>query len=83
MELSNEPGKTVVKKKGETSTLSILAVVFAFLAPIVGLILGIVGISSYSDESLKAKFKGAIFISIGMFLVYFLLGFFIGAMMGM
>lgn len=75
-------GKAVVRKRGgETSTLSMLAVVFAFLAPIVGLILGIVGMSSYNDESLRKKCKGAIFISLGMFLAYFMLGFFIGTMM--
>lgn len=75
-------GKAVVKNRsGETSTLSMLAVVFAFLAPIVGLILGIIGMSSYKNEDFRKKCKGAIFISLGMFLAYFLFGFFIGTMM--
>ena len=47
------------------------AVVFAFLMPIVGLILGIVGVVKYTDSNLKAKSKSAILFSGAMWIICF------------
>lgn len=55
----------------ETSGMVTGAIICAFLLPIVGLILGIIGVSKYSDPQLKQKSKGAIFLSLGMWVIYF------------
>lgn len=54
----------------ESSGNATSAIVFAFLMPIVGLILGIIGACKYKNPILQNKCKGAIFISIGMWIVY-------------
>ena len=61
------PAKT---SQGENATLATSAVICAFLMPIVGLILGIIGNNKYTDPQLKNKAKSAIRISIGMWIVY-------------
>ncbi len=48
----------------ETSGLATAALVFAFLMPIVGLILGIIGTVKYKTQSLKNKCIAAIPVSI-------------------
>ena len=73
--------RSVAAPKVETPTLSLIAIIFAFLAPLVGLILGIIGLNVYKDETFRQKSKGAIFISLGMFIAYFFIGFVLGTMM--
>ena len=60
-------------EKVESSALATSAIVLAFLMPLIGLILGIVGMSKYNDPQLKSKAKGAIFLSLGMWIVYFVI----------
>lgn len=57
-------------QQAETSGLATGAIICAFLLPLVGLILGIIGNSKYSDPQLKQKSKSAIFISLGMWIIY-------------
>ncbi len=73
--------RSVAAPKVETSALSLTAIIFAFLAPLVGLILGIVGMNVYKNETFKQKCKGAILISLGMAIAYFFIGFVLGSMM--
>ena len=66
---------TPQKPVRESKDLANCALIFAFVAPIVGLILGIIGTCKYKTPSLKSKCTGSIFISIGMWIVCaFLLG---------
>ena len=60
-------------KPAETSGLATGAVVCAILLPIVGLILGIIGTAKYTDPKLKQRFTAAIFISIGVWILNFLI----------
>ena len=48
---------------GETSGLATCAMVFAFLMPIVGLILGIIGCNKYKTPAFQKKCKNALIIS--------------------
>ena len=57
----------------ESSGLATCAMVFAFLMPIVGLILGIIGTCKYQNPQLKNKSKSAIFVSIGVWIICFFL----------
>ena len=52
------------KTSEETDTLVNCAIVFAILAPIVGLILGIIGTVKYRNEEYKKKSIRAIFLSV-------------------
>lgn len=54
----------------ETSSLATLSIVFAFLMPIVGLILGICGCVKYRDENYKTTSSYGIVLSIVMWIVY-------------
>ena len=54
----------------ETSSLATLSIVFAFLMPIVGLILGICGCVKYKDENYKTTSTYGIILSIIMWIVY-------------
>ena len=49
------------------------AIICAFLLPIVGLIMGIIANSKYTDPAMKNKAKGVIYLSIGMWIVYFVI----------
>lgn len=49
---------------GETSTLATCAIVFAILLPIVGIILGIIGVVKYKTEAYKKKCITAIVLSV-------------------
>ena len=49
------------------------AIVCAFLLPVVGLIMGLIGMSKATDPQLKNKFKGAALLSVGMWIIYFLI----------
>lgn len=53
----------------EKSTLATCAMVFAFLSPIVGFILGVIGVTKYSDFEFKQRSKNAIIISIVVWLI--------------
>lgn len=66
-------GTTVVEvnEANESSTLSTCALVFSFLMPIVGLILGIVGACKYKTSSYKTSCISAIILSIFMWLLSF------------
>lgn len=46
--------------KPETATLSTCAIVFAFLAPVVGLILGIIGMCTHKVEEFKKRSRLAV-----------------------
>jgi uncharacterized membrane protein YvbJ len=58
-----------VIEDGETKTLATCALVFSFLMPIVGLILGIIGTIKYKTESLKKQCIIAITISIVVWII--------------
>lgn len=61
---------TQTSQNPETPGLATGAIVCAFLLPLIGLILGIVGNSKYKDPTLKNKSKSAIFLSLGMWIIY-------------
>lgn len=63
---------TIVNLSEESSTLSTLALVFAFLIPIVGLIMGIIGVATYKSNAYRSKSISAIITSIVMWAVYFM-----------
>ena len=53
----------------EISALAVCAIVFSFIIPIVGFILGVVGHSTYYDERYKKYCKIAIWISIAVVII--------------
>lgn len=53
----------------EVSALAVCAIIFAFIIPIVGFILGVVGHSTYYDERYKRYCKTAILISIAVVMI--------------
>ena len=59
----------------ESSGTATCAIVFAFLIPLVGLILGIVGMNKYQTPALKKKCKTAIIISVVVWVLSFLIMF--------
>lgn len=61
------------KTSEETDTLVNCAIVFAILAPIVGLILGIIGTVKYKNEAYKKKSITAIILSPIMLVVYYVI----------
>lgn len=63
----------IQEETGEKKTLANCAVVFSFLIPIVGLILGIVGITKYKNEKLRKQCICAITLSI----VFWIIGIFV------
>ena len=65
-------------KKAENTGLITAGLIFAWLMPIVGLIIGIVGTSSYTDPALKSRAKAVILVSICAFFAYFFIGSTIG-----
>lgn len=54
---------TAVQNRESSSTAN-CALIFAFLCPIVGLIIGIVGLRKYKDQRLRKRCTTAIVISI-------------------
>lgn len=58
-------------QKRESSSRATSAMVFAFLIPILGLILGIIGASTYRTPEYRKKSVAAIFISIGVWIFSF------------
>ncbi len=48
----------------ESSALANCATIFSFLVPIVGVILGIVGVCKYRDRTLRSQSRLALFLSI-------------------
>ena len=59
---------------GEKSTLATCAMVFAFLFPLAGFILGIVGAVKYKTASYKKRCIAAIIVSVVVWLVFFIIG---------
>ena len=57
----------------ESSTLGVMAIVCGFLMPFLGLILGIVGLSSYKKKENRNLCKAGIIISIAEFVLYIIL----------
>ena len=57
----------------EKSTLATCALVFAFLVPIAGLILGIIGVTKYNNPELKKKCIIAIPVSVVVWIINFVL----------
>ena len=53
----------------ESSGLANSAILFAFLIPIVGLICGIIGTVKYKNPTYHNRSKGAIFISVGVWIL--------------
>lgn len=53
----------------ESNGIAIGAIICAFLVPIVGLILGIVGCAKYKNGTLRRQCVGAIFISISVWIL--------------
>ena len=62
----------------ESKTLSTCAIVFSFLIPILGFILGIIGACRYKTDTYKSTCVGAIFVSIGVWIISFVLLTFVG-----
>ena len=54
----------------QSSTLATLSYVFAFLIPIVGVILGIIGMAVYKNPVLRNTAKGGLCMSLGLLIVY-------------
>ncbi len=59
------------KTSEEKDTLATCAIVFAILAPIVGLILGIIGTVKYKNEAYKKKSITAIVLSVIVWAVFY------------
>lgn len=57
----------------EKSALATCALVFAFLVPIAGLILGIIGVTKYNNPALKKKCIIAIPVSVVVWIINFVL----------
>ena len=57
----------------ESSSTANCALLFAFLVPIVGLILGIIGVNKYITPSYKSRSVSAIVISIVVWIISFVL----------
>lgn len=57
----------------EKSTLATLSIVFAVIMPIVGLVLGIIGVCKYQNEEYKERCNLAIKLSIGLWIISFIL----------
>lgn len=57
----------------EKNTMATLAIVFAVLIPLVGLILGIIGVCKYQNEKYKMKCVTAIVLSIFLWIVSFVI----------
>jgi hypothetical protein len=57
-------GSIPVVRTEESSGLATCALVFAFLWPIVGLILGIIGVCKYVNPELRARSRNAIIWSV-------------------
>ncbi|MBR2943600.1 MAG: zinc ribbon domain-containing protein [Clostridia bacterium] len=55
--------KTESNEKKESPVMWILGMVFAFIAPFIGLLLGIIGCSNYKDELLKRKSVSVMFVA--------------------
>ncbi len=55
----------------ETSTLSTIAIVFAFISPLISIILAIVGIKKYKNPVYKKRCKIAIILAIVIFAISF------------
>ena len=55
----------------ETGALATTALVFAFISPIVGIILGIIGTAKYTTKKYKDRSTAAIIASIGIFVACF------------
>lgn len=57
----------------ESSTLSICALIFAFVSPIIGVILGIMGCVKYQTPSYKKMSIAAIILSVASWVISFIL----------
>ena len=57
-------------KNRESSALANLAIIFAFIIPIVGLILGIVGMNKYNDPQLRNKARSGMLFSLSILIIY-------------
>lgn len=70
--VKKEGVKTYPDKRvaAENDGLAKSAFIMAFLIPIAGLIMGIIGETKYSNPEYKKKSTSAIFISIAMWIVY-------------
>ena len=54
----------------ESSALAHIATVFAFVMPLIGILLGIIGMSKYSNEHLRKKSKSAILFALSILILY-------------
>lgn len=69
--VTTEP--SVAKPERESSSTASTALIFAFLMPIVGLIMGIVGAVKYKTTEYKHKCISAIVVSVIMWIVYYVI----------
>ncbi len=69
------PQNPIIQNKApeETKTLATCALVFSFLMPLIGLILGIVGACKYETPEYKSSSVSAIFISIVVWIISFVI----------
>lgn len=56
---------------GENPTIANLAVAFAFLIPIAGFVLGLIGMSKYQDPVLRNRAKSGLLFSLAVFIICF------------
>ena len=57
----------------EKNTMITVGMISAFLLPLLGVILGIVGMNKYQNPVLKQKSKSVLLLSLGMWIIYFFL----------
>lgn len=69
---SYQPAPQETKPAGKSGSIT-AAMICAFLMPIIGLIVGLVGMSKNYDPQVKNKYKSVMLLSIGMWLIYFVI----------
>lgn len=71
----NTPAQPVqpLNDPSESGGLAIAAIIFSFLSPLIGFILGIVGYNKYKTPAYKGQCSAAMFISIFIFIISFII----------
>lgn len=64
------PVNTIGQTPAESGALTVWAMIFAFLIPVLGLVLSLVGMFRYKSLQMKGRCKTGIFLSVGMCALY-------------
>lgn len=67
-----QPAPQQARPAGKSGSVT-AAMICAFLMPLIGLIVGLVGMSKNYDPQLKNKYKSVMLLSIGMWIIYFVI----------